>query len=121
MNGFSANSMVRLAANLGTANSLASVLDGVPGSGRLQRLGTADRGVVERQIEYLLELDDVVDLGAHGDVGDALEDELDHDRHLVFLHPLPRGGERRLRLMRIGDADRLAAQPFRDRDMVDAV
>jgi hypothetical protein len=31
------------------------------------------------------ELDDGVDLGAHGDVGDAFEDELDDDGHAMFL------------------------------------
>ena len=85
------------------------------------RRARSGRRVVQRQIEHLLELDDVVDLGAHRDVGDAFENELDHDRHLEFRHPFPRGRERRLRMVRIGDADRLAAEAFGDRDVIDAI
>ena len=45
-----------------------------------------DRGRrVLRQGRELLELDDVVDLRAHGDVRDALEDDLDHHGHAVLL------------------------------------
>ena len=58
------------------------------------------RLIVKRQIEHLFELDDVVDLGAHRDVGDALEDEFDHDRHLIFRHQFARGREGRLRIVR---------------------
>ena len=44
--------------------------------------GGSGRRVIQRQIEDFLELDDVVDLGPHRDVGDPLEDEFDDDRHL---------------------------------------
>src|ERR1700686_4537032 len=46
---------------------------------RLCRLRN-QRRVVDGQIEGLLELNDVVDLGTHRDIGNAFEDELDHDR-----------------------------------------
>src|SRR5215203_5862511 len=73
-NGCSPNSMVRLAANLGTIILLDLCRQQLAGL-RCARLG---RRVIQRQVEHLLELDDVVDLGAHRDVGDALENELDN-------------------------------------------
>ena len=76
------------------------------------------RGV---EAEDLLELVDVVDLGAHGDVGDALQDEFHHDRHLVLLHQWLRLGEGLLELVRALDPDRLAAQALGHRDVIDAV
>src|SRR4029450_1903698 len=116
-NGCSPNSMVRLAANLGTSGLLDLCRQ------QLARLRCArfGRRVVERQIEHLLEFDDIVDLGAHRDVGEPSENEFDDDRHLELRHPCPRGGERRLRMVRIRDADRLAAQSLGDRDVVDAI
>src|SRR5258707_595293 len=114
-NGISANSIVRLAANLGTVRFL------VLGRQQRARRIRLRRCIVQRQIEHFLELDDVVDLGSHRNVGDALENELDHDRHLVLGHPFPRGRERRLRVVWIGDADRLAAKALGDRDVIDAV
>ena len=89
----------------------------MPGS----RASARGRRIVERQIEHLLELDDVVDLGPHRDVGDAFENELDDDRHAVLRHQFARRRKRRLRVLRIGDADRLAAKALGDRDMIDAV
>ena len=43
-------------------------------------------GASSRALGKFLELDDRVDVGAHGDVGDALQDEFDDHRHLMFLH-----------------------------------
>ena len=91
-------------------------------SGRQQRAGSlCARHVIERKIEHLLEFDDVVDLGSHRDIGDPFENELHHDGHPVLRHQLARGRERGLRLVRVRDPDRLAAEPFRDGDVVDTV
>ena len=83
------------------------------------------RDVVQGQrgieAEDLLELVDVVDLGAHGDVGDALQDELQDHGDLMLLHQGVRLGEGLLELVRALDPDRLAAQPLGDRDVIDAV
>src|SRR5690606_20858314 len=68
-----------------------------------------------------LELVDRIDLVAHGDVRDALEDEFDHDRHLEFIDPGARLGQGRLDVLDPLDADRLAAQAFGDLDVVHAV
>jgi hypothetical protein len=81
----------------------------------------ADRDIIERQIEGRFEFDDVVDLGPHRDIGDAFENELDHDRHAMLLDPLARGRESGLRIVGIADTDRLAAEPLGDRDVIDAV
>src|SRR5258708_29239770 len=77
--------------------------------------------VVKRQIEDLLELDDVVDLGTHRDVGNSFEYELDHHRNAVFRHQLARRRESRLRVLRVGDADGLAAEAFGYRNVIDAI
>ena len=69
----------------------------------------------------VLEFDDVVDFGSHRDVGDALEDDLDHDRHAEFLHQSLRLREGVLDFVRGRDADRLAAEPFGDLDVIDAI
>src|SRR5688500_16179580 len=78
------------------------------------------RGVLAPDRE-LLELDDVVELGAHRDVGDALEDDLHDDRHAVLGHE-PLGLRERLGdRAGLGHPDRLAAQALGDPDVVDAV
>src|SRR5688572_16593003 len=51
------------------------------------------------QVQSFLELDDIVDLRAHGDVGHPLQDHLDDDRHLIFLHPFLRLREGMLKLV----------------------
>ena len=59
----------------------------------------------------ILELDDVVDLGAHRDVGDPLQDDLDHHRHPVLdasaSWPVSSAGSD---LVRVEHPDGLAAQ-----------
>src|SRR5271156_1819638 len=74
-----------------------------------RHIGTFRR-VVEWQIEDFFELADVVDFGSHCDIGDPFEDELDHHRHAVFRHQLARGYEGGLRVVRVGDANSLAAE-----------
>ena len=64
---------------------------------------------------------DVVDLGAHRDVGDPLQDDLDHDRHPELGHQLPGLVEGVRQVVGVEHPDRLAAQPFGDLDVVDAV
>src|SRR5260370_27060683 len=90
-------------------------------SDRQQRLSPrrieTGRCIVNRQIEDLLELDDVVDLSAHRDVGHAFEDELDHHRHTILLHQSARGRESRLRILWVSDTDRFAAETLADCDM----
>src|SRR6185312_10295955 len=71
--GTSVNSIVRLAAIFGI--SLSSIEHG-HGGGRVGLAGG-----------QFLELGHIINLGAHRDVGHALEDHLDHDRHLEFNHP----------------------------------
>ncbi|QLQ00552.1 MAG: hypothetical protein HZY78_10770 [Burkholderiaceae bacterium] len=56
----------------------------------------------------LLELDDLVDLGAHGDVGHALEYAFHHHRHAVLRGHLLRLAQRALELLRVGHAQGLA-------------
>src|SRR3569623_286838 len=92
-------------------------LDGL----QLARITLTCRHFVKRQVEDLLELDDNVDLGAHGNVGHALENELDHHRHLKLLHPFAGLREGSLRILRIADADRLTAEAFCDLDVIDAI
>src|SRR5215213_9426910 len=70
-NGCSPNSMVRLAANFGTIILLDLGRQQLAGL-RSARFG---RCVVQRQVEHLFELNDVVDLGAHRDVGHPFENE----------------------------------------------
>src|SRR3954447_805506 len=86
--------MVRLASNFGTgrfplARARRRRVLRVRGSLGAVGLQHRARDVVDAQLrveaEDLLELVDVADLGAHGDVGHALEDELHHDRDLVLL------------------------------------
>src|SRR3569623_357464 len=92
-------------------------LDGL----QLARIILTCRHFVKRKVEDLLELDDIVDLGAHGNVGHALENELDHHRHLKLLHPFAGLREGSLRILRIADADRLTAEAFCDLDVIDAI
>jgi hypothetical protein len=73
------------------------------------------------ETEDLLEFVHVVNLRAHRDVGDALNDELEHDRHLVFLHQPAGVGKCLLEFVRILDANRLAAEPLRNGDVIDPV
>ena len=56
---------------------------------RLSRAGDGG-GRVPGVGGQLLELDHAVDLGAHRDVGDPLQDDLDHDRHPELDHQLLR-------------------------------
>src|SRR5690606_7405608 len=68
-----------------------------------------------------LELVDGVDLGAHGDVGHALQDHFDHHRYLVLGHPGLGLFDGRAQIFLLEHADRLAAQALDHRDVVDAV
>ena len=98
------NIIVRLAANLGhrssfslgrrlarskTIGSCSALLS--KGVHQLRRRldGSHVLALRDRQIgietEDLLELVHAVDLGAHRDVGDAFEDELEHDGNLMLL------------------------------------
>jgi hypothetical protein len=74
-----------------------------------------------RRARGLLELRHLVDVRPHCDVGDALEDELDDDRHAELLQHRLGPLEGRQDVLHLGDPDRLAAEAFGDRDMVDAV
>ena len=74
----SLNSIVRLAANLRHVRLPCRAM-----LSRSRRDRLSARRAVARSSE-LLELVDLVDLGAHRDVGHALEDDLDHHRHLVL-------------------------------------
>ena len=78
-------------------------------------------GCVGGRRRKLLELGDVVDLGAHRHVGDPLQDDLDHDRDPMLGDQLLRLLECRCKLVRLEHADRLAAKAFRDLHVVDAV
>src|SRR5690242_2702892 len=69
----------------------------------------------------VLELGHVVELGPHRDVGDALQDDLDHDRHPVLGHQLLGLLERGPDAGRLGHPQRLAAEPLGHLDVVDAV
>jgi len=69
----------------------------------------------------LLELDDLVDLRAHRNVGHALEDHFDDHRDPMLLPPGPRLLKSGLDAVRLGDADRLAAKAFGDLDVIHAV
>src|SRR3984957_11795821 len=125
-NGSSLKRKVRLASNFGIVSSLASKSAprewalGARFFGRPQILALLDR---QRRVETedLFELVDAVDFRAHRDIGDALENEFDHDRHLMFLHQRPRLGESIFELIRAFHADRLAAEALGDRDVIDAV
>ena len=77
-----------------------------------------ERGIKTKD---LLEFVHVVNLRSHRNVGDSLDNELDHDRHLVFLHQLPGGGECLLEFVRALDANRLAAEPLGNGDVIDPV
>src|SRR5271156_2994922 len=72
------------------------------------------------QAEDFFKLVHAVDLRPHRDVGDALKDELEHDRNLIFLHELVGAGEGGLELVWALDADGLAAEALGDRHGVDA-
>ena len=87
---------------------------------RPQILALGDR---QRRVEAedFLELVDAIDLGAHRDVGDAFQDELQHHRHLVFRHERVGAVECVLELVRALHPDRLAAKPFGHCHMVHAI
>src|SRR3954469_20385228 len=102
--------MVKLAQNLGMRASPVGV-------SRAERW----RGCVGLVLGELLELDDLVDLRAHRNVGHALEDHFDDHRDPMLLHPGPRLLKSGLDAVRLGDADRLAAKAFGDLDVIHAV
>src|SRR5262245_50703023 len=91
----SVKSIDRLAENLGMASS------------SIQQRDRRRRVLV--LLRQFLELDNRVDLGAHRDVGDPLQDELEDDRHPVLLRQPLRLAERRRALFRLAHPDRLAA------------
>ena len=66
--------------------------------GRFSRVGRW-RLAPGRERRELLELDDVVQISAHGDVGDPLQDHLDDHRHAELRHQLLRFFERRQQLL----------------------
>lgn len=68
--------MVRLAANFGINFSAVSLKHG-------DRSG---RGISPGHCQ-LLKLNDIVDFSTHGDIGDALQNDLDHDGNLELGHP----------------------------------
>src|SRR5207253_6491548 len=72
----------------------------------------------QRQI---FEFVDGVDLGAHGNVGHALQDNLDDHRNLELLDQLFGLAQGRGDVSRFEDAQSLATQAFGNRDMVDTV
>src|SRR5262249_50518958 len=80
---------------------------------RRGRVGTAGCEV--------LKLRDVVDLRAHGNVRDALEDDLHDRRDAIRAYPGLRLRDGGLNVRRLEDADRLAAQALGHRYMVDSV
>src|SRR5690606_6039407 len=82
--------------------------------------GDGGRGVLAALGQFF-EFVDRVDVVAHGDVGDALQDELDHDGHAEFLDPGAGLGDGGLDLFDRLHADGLAAQAFGDLDVVHAV
>src|SRR5882672_745186 len=69
----------------------------------------------------LLEFHHVVDLGAHCDIGHALENDLDHHRHLILRHPGLGLLDGRRDLFLLVHADRLASESFDHLDVIDAV
>jgi hypothetical protein len=62
-----------------------------------------------------------LDLCPHRDVGDALKDELEQDRDLIFLHKLVSAGESSLELVGALDADGLAAETLSYCHVIDPV
>lgn len=70
-----------------------STIGGLPFScavAKARGAGAASLNILERErgieTEYLFELVHILNLRAHRDIGDSLDDELEHDRYLVFLH-----------------------------------
>ena len=95
---------------------------------RQQRRSSCSSGEPDRRrsigggiFSDLLELGDGVDRTAHGDVGDALEDGLDDDRHAVALGELARPRQRISELLGSAHADGMAPQALDDADVVHAV
>src|SRR5208282_3592832 len=112
-NSTSLNSMVKLAANFGMASvSLA-------GAASVEQRDGGRR--VARVVGQILEFGDLVDLDAHRDIGHALQDDLDDHWRAELLHPTLRALERVGDPFRVGHADRLAAEPFGNLDVIDAV
>src|SRR6476646_3607991 len=89
-------------------------------SASVQHRDDGGGGVLRGQREFL-ELHHVVDLGAHGDVGDPLEDDFHQHRNAVFHDELLRRFQRRQDLVRVLHPQGLATQRFRELEVVDAV
>ncbi len=73
------------------------------------------------QVDDRIEFGDGVDFTTHGDIGHALQNDLDHHGHGKLLHQLPRLRQRGLNLVGVEHAYGLAAQPFGHLDEVDTV
>src|SRR5258708_2008270 len=69
----------------------------------------------------IVELDDVVDLGAHRDVGDPLQEDLYHHGTLVLVSQLLSPLQSRADAPWPDQLNRLAAQSLNDTEMIDAI
>src|SRR5699024_9185036 len=73
-------------------------------------------------VRQLLELVHLVDIGTrHGNVGDPFEDHLDNHGNPVFGHQLFGLLQRGLDIVRVEDAQRLAAEAFSHLDVIGSV
>src|ERR1035437_339312 len=108
-----------------TRDHRANVSDGAGRCGKgPQRPGpllTQDGFGVVGNVEDVFKLRHVVQLGTHGDIGDALQNDLDNDRDTVLGNELLSLGERSPDLVRVAHPQRLAAQAFGNLDVIDSV
>src|SRR5690606_12968771 len=63
----------------------------------------------------------IVQFGAHGNVGDALQDQFNHNRHAEFFHPCTSLFNGRLNVFGFVDADGLATQTFHHGDVIHTI
>src|SRR5690606_860794 len=109
----SLNSMVRLAANFGIV-----LLRFLNQQSVHQRDGG---GGVNTRFGQGLEFRHIVQFGTHGNVGDALQDQFDHNRHAELFHPCTSLFNGRLDVFGFVYTDGLATQTFHHGDVIHTI